>query len=283
MPKQERQESLQGIFLEEIQDLFDAEKQLVKALPKMAKSAEDGELENAFREHLEQTKNQVGRLEQVFEMLDSRARSKPCKGMRGIVEEGQEVISEGKPDAMIAGAARRVEHYEIAAYESASAIARELRMNDAVKLLQETLQEEIQADRMLAQISKRLVKGVESAPARERASSSGRKRGRSGSNFTTDHEEIRNWAEARGAHPACVKGTGGRGDTGMIRLDFPGYSGAESLQPISWDEWFNKFDRNNLALIYQEKTARGQRSNFNKLVNRETAEAGSRPKTRAAR
>ena len=91
----------------------------------------------------------------------------------------------------------------------------------------------------------------------------------------TDHEQIRQWAEQRGARPACVKGTGGRrgaADTRMIRLDFPGFSGAESLQPISWDEWFRQFDENHLALIVQERTSRGQKSNFNKLVSRDAAE-----------
>lgn len=92
------------------------------------------------------------------------------------------------------------------------------------------------------------------------------------SRTTTDHDEIRRWAEARGAKPACVKGTGGDGDPGMIRLDFPGYSGSESLQHISWDEWFEAFDANGLALVYQDRTADGARSNFNKLIARETAE-----------
>jgi hypothetical protein len=91
----------------------------------------------------------------------------------------------------------------------------------------------------------------------------------------TDHDQIRQWAEERGAQPASVKGTGGKGDTGMIRLDFPGFSGAKSLQKISWNEWFRQFDANNLALIVQDKTSRGQQSNFNKLVSRKTAGAGS--------
>jgi hypothetical protein len=89
----------------------------------------------------------------------------------------------------------------------------------------------------------------------------------------TDHDEIRKWAEERKASPSCVKGTGGKDDTGMIRLDFPGYSGKDSLQEISWDEWFQKFDENGLALLVQDKTAGGQKSNFNKLVSRETVEA----------
>lgn len=97
---------------------------------------------------------------------------------------------------------------------------------------------------------------------------------------TTDHEEIRRWAEDRGAHPACVRGTGNKGDLGVLRLDFPGYTGEDKLQPISWGEWFEKFDERGLALLFQEKTARGQRSNFNKLVNRKTVE--EKPKARGA-
>ncbi len=89
----------------------------------------------------------------------------------------------------------------------------------------------------------------------------------------TDHDEIRRWAEDRGAKPACVRGTGDSGDTGMIRLDFPGYSGEGKLAEISWDDWFDKFDESGLALLVQERTARGETSNFNKLVNRETVEA----------
>src|SRR3954447_11774588 len=89
------------------------------------------------------------------------------------------------------------------------------------------------------------------------------------SKTTTDHEEIRKWAEERGGKPACVMGTGGGGDAGILRIDFPGYSGEGKLKEISWDEFFEKFDEENLALLYQEKTKDGERSNFNKLVNRE--------------
>jgi hypothetical protein len=96
-----------------------------------------------------------------------------------------------------------------------------------------------------------------------------------------DHDAIRAWAESRDAKPACVKGTGGRGDVGMIRLDFPGYSGEDSLQEISWDDWFDQFDDNGLALIVQETTADGEQSNFNKLVKRTAAD--KRPRARAAR
>src|SRR6266571_764853 len=88
----------------------------------------------------------------------------------------------------------------------------------------------------------------------------------------TDHDEIRQWAEDRGARPSRVSGTGVAEDVGMIRLDFPGYSGGESLEEISWDEWFDNFDDRNLALMVQDETASGEISNFNKLVSRHTAE-----------
>jgi hypothetical protein len=87
----------------------------------------------------------------------------------------------------------------------------------------------------------------------------------------TDHTAIQHWAEERGAKPACVKGTGGRGDAGVLRLDFPGYTGEGTLQPISWDEWFEKFDDEKLALLVQDETADGEKSNFNRLINRENA------------
>ena len=93
--------------------------------------------------------------------------------------------------------------------------------------------------------------------------------------ITTDHEVIRRWAEERGAKPARVQGTGGNGDIGIIRLEFPGAPGArdEKLEEISWDDWFKEFDEKGLAFVYEETTASGQKSNFNKLVQRETAKA----------
>ncbi|MGE5295699.1 MAG: hypothetical protein ACM3VT_12795 [Solirubrobacterales bacterium] len=95
------------------------------------------------------------------------------------------------------------------------------------------------------------------------------------SETTTDHETIRNWAEQRGGKPAAVKGTRKGEDPGIIRIDFPGYSGEGSLEEISWDEFFEKFDEADLAFVYEEKTSKGERSNFNKLVKRETAAAKS--------
>jgi hypothetical protein len=91
----------------------------------------------------------------------------------------------------------------------------------------------------------------------------------------TDHDEIREWVEARDGKPACVKGTGKSGDAGILRIDFPGYSGEDTLQELSWDEWFEQFDENNLALLVQDETAEGETSTFNKLVSRDRQESKS--------
>jgi len=108
------------------------------------------------------------------------------------------------------------------------------------------------------------------------------------SQATTDHEEIRRWAEERDAKPSCVRGTGGKDYVGMLRLDFPGYTGEDKLEHITWNEWFEKFDERKLALVFQEETASGEKSNFNKLVSRENVETsksdgGSRHKPAAKR
>jgi hypothetical protein len=103
------------------------------------------------------------------------------------------------------------------------------------------------------------------------------------SKVLTDHDEIRRWAEERRAAPACVRGTGGSNDIGMLRLDFPGFSGADSLEHITWDEWFRKFDERSLALLVQDQTARGEKSNFNKLIGRETAAHRERGTSKASR
>ena len=121
---------LQEILVEQLKDLLHAEGQLVKALPKMARAANDPKLKEAFRKHLEETKNHVERLKQVFELLGEKAKGKPCRGMQGLVEEGQETIEEGreKPnfaaDLALVVAAQKVEHYEIAGYGSVRTIAR---------------------------------------------------------------------------------------------------------------------------------------------------------------
>jgi|SRR5581483_1178009 len=156
-------ELLQELLTEELRDLLSAENQLVKALPKMAKAAKDEDLRNAFQEHLEQTKGHVERLKQVFDMLEEKPRAKACKGMAGLVEEGQEVITEGKEmeeaaaDLALIGAAQRVEHYEIAAYGTARAIAEQMERRDIVKLLSQTLQEEEKTDQLLTKCAEPLL------------------------------------------------------------------------------------------------------------------------------
>jgi hypothetical protein len=105
----------------------------------------------------------------------------------------------------------------------------------------------------------------------------GKSTGDSGSRVTTDHDQIRSWVEERGGQPATVKSTADNG-TGILRIDFPGYSGEESLEHVSWDDFFQKFDDNNLAFLYQEKTASGGQSRFNKFVSRDEADEGSAEK-----
>src|SRR5579863_7369041 len=121
------EEGLKELYIDELKDLFSAENQLVKALPKMAKAATSEELRSGFEEHLEQTKGHVQRLEEIFESLDESPKGKKCVGMEGLVKEGSEVMEEGFEDAVLdaglIGAARRVEHYEMAAYTAAREIA----------------------------------------------------------------------------------------------------------------------------------------------------------------
>lgn len=298
-------ETIQELLTEEIRDLYDAEKQLLRALPKFSKAANHDELKALFNEHLEVTRGQVERLEQVFELLGERPKGKPCRAMKGLIEEGQEVLQEGGEETLLdeamIGAAQKVEHYEIAGYGTARTLAQTLGMKDAAKLLQQTLDEEGAADKKLTAVALRLMKEAGRQSAAGRGTSTGRStgdgrsvqaaRGRNGGArtqrgskavTTTDHDEIRRWAEERNAAPSCVRGTGRRGDTGMLRFDFPGYTGAESLQHIGWDEFFEKFDEQHLALLYQPQTASGQKSNFNKLVSMETTETAKRPPRKSA-
>lgn len=150
-------ESIENLFLHEIRDLLSAEKQLVKALPKMAKGASSEALKAAFQEHLEQTKGHVGRLEEIFKLLDKSARAEHCKGMEGLVEEGSKLLEEeGAPtvkDAALIGAAQRVEHYEISAYGTARTLAELLGNKQAADLLQQTLDEEKETDEKLTQLA----------------------------------------------------------------------------------------------------------------------------------
>ena len=144
---------LRETFLNELADLYDAEKQLLKALPKMAKAAAEEELKEAFESHLEETQQHVQRLEKVFEIFDQPAKGKKCKAMQGLVEEGDEIIQEKEGDAALICAAQKVEHYEIASYGSLCAWARLLEEEEAAEVLEETLDEEKAADEKLTSIA----------------------------------------------------------------------------------------------------------------------------------
>jgi ferritin-like metal-binding protein YciE len=152
--------NLDELFVHELRDTLDAERQLLKALPKMAKAATNDELRAAFEEHLSVTEEQVGRLETIFNSLDKAARGKHCPGMEGIVVEGEELIKEEEPsvalDAALICAAQKVEHYEIAAYGCLSSYAKLLGMDDAVELLETTLAEEKETDEKLTSIASQL-------------------------------------------------------------------------------------------------------------------------------
>lgn len=155
-----QKESLRELYIDELRDLYNAETQLVKALPKMAKAASNDELRRAFEEHLRQTSEQVSRLEQIFEQLGERANGRKCLGMEGLVKEGSEVMkedySEDVKDAGIIGAAQRVEHYEIAGYGTVRTFAELLGESEHVSLLEKTLNEEKQADVRLTQLAERI-------------------------------------------------------------------------------------------------------------------------------
>jgi ferritin-like metal-binding protein YciE len=149
--------TLHDAFLDELRDTYDAEKQLVKALPKMAKAASSPELRSAFESHLEETRGHVERLEQVFETLDEPAKGKHCDGIAGIIEEGKSIMEEdfdeATMDACLIAGGQRAEHYEMAAYGTLVAWAQAMGHNEAAMLLQETLDEEKAADEKLTSLA----------------------------------------------------------------------------------------------------------------------------------
>jgi len=149
--------TLHDAFLDELRDTYDAEKQLTKALPKMAKASTSPELRAAFEAHLEETRGHVDRLEQVFQSLDEKARGKHCEGIAGIIDEGKAIMEEdfddATMDACLIAAGQRAEHYEMAAYGTLIAWARSMGHTDAERLLQETLDEEKAADEKLTSIA----------------------------------------------------------------------------------------------------------------------------------
>ena len=154
-------ESMQDLMLEELRDLYNAEQQLTKALPKLAEKASYPLLRQAFQSHLRETENQLARLEQIFERLDEKPSGKKCKGMEGLIDEGNDLLSEkgleAVRDAGLIAAAQRVEHYEIAAYGCAVTFAQLLGQQEIATLLQQTLSEEKAADEKLSQIAEQEV------------------------------------------------------------------------------------------------------------------------------
>jgi len=164
--------SLRELYVEQLRDLYDAENQLVKALPKMAEASNSDELRQGFEEHLEQTKEHVHRLETIFEELGEKPKSEKCKGMEGLVKEGSEVLDEDMQDdvkdAAIIAAAQRVEHYEISGYGTVRTFANLLGEDEAVSLLQKTLDEEKETDAKLTQLAENInVEAEEGAEAEE--------------------------------------------------------------------------------------------------------------------
>jgi ferritin-like metal-binding protein YciE len=155
-----KENQLRELYIEELRDLYSAEKQLVKALPKMAKAAASPDLRSGFEEHLEQTKGHVSRLEQIFDSLDESPNGKTCKGMEGLIKEGSEMIEEDPPaeqlDAGLISAAQRVEHYEIAGYGCVHTYARLLGQDEAVSLLAQTLKEEKETDAKLTELAENI-------------------------------------------------------------------------------------------------------------------------------
>src|SRR5687767_12289109 len=189
-------ENLHELFVDELKDIYDAEKQLTKALPKMAKASDSEDLRAGFEEHLEITRMQVNRLEEIFKSLGMAARGKPCEGMKGLIEEGQEKMQELEQgptlDAALIASAQKVEHYEIASYGTLATFAEILGLQDAKDLLGQTLDEEKEADEKLTQVAGQInfeaeaeegeeqeESSIVAAGARNRGTSSTGSRGRS--------------------------------------------------------------------------------------------------------
>ena len=166
-------DSLKKLYVDELKDLYSAENQLVKALPKMAKAASSDHLRKGFEKHLDQAKGHVERLEEIFRSLDESPKGKKCMGMEGLIKEGSEVIGEdfegAVMDAALIGAAQRVEHYEIAAYGTVREFAKILDEPKHASLLEETLNEEKETDEKLTNLSREInTQAVEEGPEEER-------------------------------------------------------------------------------------------------------------------
>lgn len=210
--------NLREALVEEIRDLYNAEKQLTKALPKMAKGATSDELREAFESHLEETEGHVTRLERVFELLGEKARGKHCAGMAGIVEEGsdhlQEDMEDAVMDAVLIASAQKVEHYEIGSYGTAIAWAEALQLSDVVEVLQETLAEEKSADEKLTALAEAGINDAatagESEEGMEEEDEEEETMGRAGSRSSESAGMSARSASARGANGRTTRQRGGR-------------------------------------------------------------------------
>ena len=152
-----KQKTLNELFHETLKDVYHAEKQILRALPKMAKAADSDELRQAFETHRDETEGQIGRLEKVFEIIEKRPQGKPCEAMQGLIEEGKEVMEDFKDsealDAGLLSSAQTIEHYEISRYGTLRTWASQLGMDDAAELLEQTLEEEKKTDALLTQLA----------------------------------------------------------------------------------------------------------------------------------
>ena len=189
-------ENLQELFVNELRDIYDAEKQLTKALPKMAKAAESDELRAAFEGHLDVTRVHIGRLEEVFKLLDIAAKGKPCEGMKGLIAEGEEVMEEMEGstlDAALIASAQKVEHYEIATYGTLATFAEVLEMQEAKDLLGQTLEEEKEADEKLTGIAMQINPDAENEEEEQegRMATAGARNSRGGSSGSRKNSRSR--------------------------------------------------------------------------------------------
>lgn len=160
--------ALKDVLIDELRDLYSAENQLVKALPKLAKGAKDSTLKQGFQDHLEETKNQVERLKQVFGIFEEKPTGQHCNGMEGVIEEGADALEKDEDgpsfDAGLVGAALRTEHYEIAGYEASISMAQTLGLDEVVGLLTETLNEELAAAAKIKDAGKSILKAAAEQP-----------------------------------------------------------------------------------------------------------------------
>jgi ferritin-like metal-binding protein YciE len=247
-------ESMQDVFVNQLKDVLNAEKQLTKALPKMAKAAKSESLARAFEDHLAETEGQIGRLEQIFEMMGKRAQGKHCHGMEGLIKEGEEAMEAEGEDALvdteIIAAAQRVEHYEIAAYGCLVQYAELMGLGEAATLLNQSLEEEKAADKKLTQVNESEISanalsagtagagasrgnGMEFSTGSSGSGSSGGSRGSSGkssgsSSGSSRSSESRSMSGSSGSSGSSSSGNSGRGMSSPGRSGSSGSSGHSS-------------------------------------------------------